>query len=315
MSKFKNLLVIFVVLAITGWIRIPIEQKLAEKLHEHKLVPPRLSLEERARLKQKAFVATYGSLRPTIAAFMSTATVSLHGRQDWDEIEKQFEEIVLLDPYNFYYWDTSSWHMAYNASIDLKKNSDLTEIGKERVFRKYIQKGRDIIDKGIQINPDDWRFLEIKANLLAHRFRTPDYAKAIEVNKKLLEHYELPYHTERLINVKLLSYIQKSPDKHQEAYDLAFKLFQRGGIYRTPVVVNQIFTSQNHPLTTVKNPMSLAEIYGSERNALKDLKIIWNSPDKDLKTYGVEDTIRKLEKQFNIPNKERVFPHRPLFIK
>jgi len=62
MSKFKNLLVIFVILGITGWIRLPIEQKLAEDLHELKLVPPRLSLEERSRLKQKAFIATYGSL-------------------------------------------------------------------------------------------------------------------------------------------------------------------------------------------------------------------------------------------------------------
>jgi len=245
---------------------------------------------------------------------MSTATAALHSKQEWDKIEEQFEEIVLLDPYNFYYWDTASWHMAYNASIDIRKNSNLTEIGKEREFKKYIQKGKDIIDKSIKVNPDNWRFLEIKANLLGHRFRNPDYAKAI-VNKKLLELPDVPPHVERLVNMRILSYTQQIPEKHQEAYQIAQKLFQRGGNYRMPVVLNQLFNSQHHPLTQVSEPMSLTEIYGSKLNAWKNLRIRWNSTAKHLKPYGVEETIRILENQLNIPSEHRVFPHKPLFIR
>ena len=138
MKNLKNIAVILLVLAITGKIRMPIEQKLAEELHAHKLVPPRLSLKERSRLKQKAFVATYGSLRPTIAAFMSSASVSLHSNQEWGKIEKQYEEVILLDPYNYFYWETASWHMASNAAGDIKNNSGLKNITQKRIFEKYI---------------------------------------------------------------------------------------------------------------------------------------------------------------------------------
>jgi len=315
MSKIKNILVILIVIAITGWIRLPIEQKLADDLHKHKLVPPRLSLKERARLKQKAFVATYGSLRPTIAAFMSSSVAHLHSNQEWDEIEDRFEEINLLDPYNFYYWDTASWHMAVNAAGDLKKDKSLTEFGQEKIFRKYIQKGKDIINKGYEINPKNWKFLESKAALFSDKYRNPDYATAIEANKELLKYPKLPAFNKRKAYINLLYQTQQFPEKHQEAYGLAIKLFRLGKQYRTPIVVNQIFKSQNHPLTKIQTTLSLIEIYGSKQEALRDLRGFWNALNEKEKHGYVKDTIKLLENELKIPSRKRTFPHKPIFIK
>lgn len=315
MKNLKNIIIILLVLAITGKIRMPIEQKLAEELHSHKLVPPRLSLEERSRLKQKAFIATYGSLRPTIAAFMSSASVSLHTNLEWDKIEKQFEEIILLDPYNYFYWETASWHMATNAAGNKKNDSNLTDIAKKRIFEKYIQKGREIVDRGIKVNPDNWKFIELKAKMLADRYRNPEYAKAIEINKQLLKRDDIPKQIERIINIKVLAHTQQFLERHQELYEIAISLFQRGGQYRTPVVLNQLFVSQNHPLTIVQSPMTIIEIYGSEREALRHLTILWKGGRTSQKLYGVEDTIRNLEQILYVPINNRIFPHTPLFMK
>ncbi len=157
MNRLINIVVILAVLGVTGWLRMSYEQKLSKELHELKLVPPRLSLKDRSRLKQKAFIATYGSLRPTIAAFMSDQTENYHSDQEWDKIEDSFDEIVLLDPYNLHYWDMASWHMASNAAVAKQQDKSLTEVGKDQVFRKYIQKGKNILDRAIVVNPGDWR--------------------------------------------------------------------------------------------------------------------------------------------------------------
>ncbi|MFT5904895.1 MAG: hypothetical protein ACI9E1_000483 [Cryomorphaceae bacterium] len=315
MNRLLNIIVILAVLGVTGWLRMPYEQKLSKELHELKLVPPRLSLQDRSRLKQKAFVATYGSLRPTIAAFMSVRTTRYHSDQEWDIIENSFEEIVLLDPYNYYYWDMASWHMASNAAVDKKGDKSLTEVGKDQVFRKYIKKGHDIIDRAIVVNPGDWRYLNLKARLESNRYRNPNYTAAVETYRELMEIPDLADHIKRATRITILFCMQQLPERHQESYDHAVNLFEKGESYQVPTVQNEVFIGQNHPLNVISNRLSLNEIYGSEKEAYKDLKIKWQRREIGQKPYGVKKTIQELENRLKIPQHERVFPHEPLFLK
>lgn len=314
MNRLINIVVILAVLGVTGWLRMPHEQKLSKELHKLKLVPPRLSLEQRSLLKQKAFVATYGSLRPTIAAFMSIQTTNYHSDQEWDKIENAFNEILLLDPYNYHYWDMASWHMASNAAIDLQEVKGLTEVGKEQVFKKYIQKGRDIVDKSVEVNPDDWRFYGLKARLESNRNRNPDYSKAIETYRELLRLPNLPEDALRHTKIAIQFCMQQLPEIHQESYDHALALFALGDSYRVPTVLNEILIGQNHPLNKISNPLTLIEIYGSEKMAYFELKQKWQRQDLGQKPYGVEETLRELEIRLGIPYYQRVFPHKPLFM-
>ena len=315
MNRLINILVILAVLGVTGWFKMPYEQNLAEELHRLKLVPPRLTLNERSLLKQKAFVATYGSLRPTIAAFMSIQTTNYHSNQEWDKIENAFNEILLLDPYNFHYWDMASWHMASNAAIDKQEVKGLTEVGKEQIFKKYIQKGRDIVDKSVEVNPGDWRFLSLKARLESNRNRNPDYAKAIETYRKILKLPNLPKNIVRATRIEIQFCMQLLPERHQESYDHALELFLLDSTYHVPTVQNEILIGQNHPLNKISRPLSLIEIYGSEVKAYEELKIKWKRKDLGQKPYGVEETIRELEIKLEIPHHKRVFPNKPLFMK
>lgn len=315
MQKLQNIIVIIIVLAVIGWLKMPYEQKLSVELHSLKLVPPRLSLEDRSRLKQKAFVATYGSLRPTIAAFMSVRTTRYHSDQEWDKIEDSFNEIVLLDPYNYYYWDQASWHMASNAAADMRDNKNLTEVGRIKAFKKYIQKGKDIINKAIEVNPDDWKYLQLKAKLEGNRYRNPDYAAALATYREILKLKDLPPYPERRTKIEILFTMQNLPKLHQESYDYALELYHLADHYRTPVILNEIFIGQNHPLNTVKQPMTFKEIYGSDKIALQKLSTKWKTRNLGQKPYGVEEAVKELENRLNTPQNERIFPHKPLFMK
>ncbi len=315
MNRMINIVVILLVLGITGWIRMPYEQKLSEDLHRLRLVPPRLSLSDRNLLKQKAFVATYGSLRPTIAAFMSVQTTNYHSDQQWDKVEKSFNEILLLDPYNYYYWDTASWHMASNAAIDKQYEPGLTEVGKKHVFKKYIQKGRDIVNKSIIVNPEDPRFFNLKARLESNRHRDPDYAKAIETYRALLKIPNVSKKITRETRIAIQYCYQQLPEFHQESYEHALTLFQLGDTYHVPTVQNEVFIGQNHPLNTITKRLSLLEIYGSEKLAYQDLTMKWKVRELGQKIYGVEEAIKELEDKFQIPQFERVLPYKPLFLK
>ena len=315
MNRLINIVVILAVLGVTGWLRMPYEQKLSKELHELKLVPPRLSLQDRSRLKQKAFIATYGSLRPTIAAFMSVRTTRYHSDQEWDKIENSFEEIVLLDPYNYYYWDMASWHMALNAAIDKQGDKILTEVGKDQVFRKYIKKGHDIIDRAIVVNPGDWRYLNLKGRLESNRYRNPNYTAAVETYRELLEIPDLADHIMRSTRITIQYCMQQLPERHQESYDHAVELFEKGESYQVPTIQHEILIGQNHPLNVISNRLSLSEIYGSDKEAYTDLKIKWKRRELGQKPYGVEKSIQELENRLQITQDKRVFPHKPLFLK
>lgn len=314
MDKLINIIVIIAVLGVTGWLRMPYEQSLSEELHKLKLVPPRLSLEDRTKLKQKAFVATYGSLRPTIAAFMSSNSSRYHSDQEWDKIENAFSEIVLLDPYNTFYWDQASWHMASNAAADVRDDETLTEVRRKKEFEKYIQKGKDILNQGIRINPGEWKLLNLKAMLESNRHRSPNYAAAVDTYREILDMPDIPEYVRMQTELKILHVMQQLPERHQESYDYALELFHRDKRYRVDTVTNEVFIGQNHPLNNVRKAMPLNEIYGTNQRALDKLKIKWQRRKLGQKPYGVKAAIQKLENKLRIPQDKRLFPHKPLFI-
>jgi hypothetical protein len=54
--------------------------------------------------------------------------------------------------------------------------------------------------------------------------------------------------------------------------------------------------------------MSLSEIYGSDQEAYRKLKIKWQRRNLEPKSYGVEKSIKKLENKLKIPQAKRVLP-------
>ena len=313
-----NSIIILSVLLITGYARLSFEQKLNEEMLELKLIPKSYDMDTRIALKQKSFAAGIGSLRPTIAAFMNVSASNDHSKQDWQSLESKFNDIVLLDPHNPYYWETGSWHLVSNASASSRDDEELPEVTRRKLYRQYINKGTEFIDRGIQMNPDSWQIASLKAKRYANKYRLPDFDKAADEYLKLSKMPNVPSFRRDLFKRKALYCLAKVPDKHQEAYDLAYKLYQDPN-NRVPSLLNALWIGQSHPLNKVKHRYSLLDIYKTQNRAYKWLRVKWigSIRHKDEAMYGVEKTIRGLEQILLIPQPNRVFPTqalKPMFI-
>lgn len=307
-----NLIVIISVLAISGQILMPHEQKLSEELLENQLIPQRLDLESRLALKQKGFASGFGSLRPTIAAFLFLAASNDHADQDWIGLEEKFQDIVMLDPHNPYYWDQASWHLISNASSDNLNNEEIPFLTRYKLYQEYIDKGEAIIAKGIELNPNSRSINKLSPKHYSSKFRRPNYAKAVDEYARVAQ-MEGFKEGDRLFMLRARVYsLNKLPERHQEAYDSALKLFHENPRNHLPALLTTVFVGQNHPLNKVDKKYTLEEIFGSKRDAYKALKIQWKYKNPLESRYGIETTLRQLENELRVKQDKRLFPLGPL---
>jgi len=312
--NFINLIVIITVLVITGIVRMPYEQRLAEELLEKKLIPERLNLESRLALKQKGFTAGFGSFRPTIAAFLSLAASNDHSDQDWVGLEQKYEDILLLDSHNPHYWEMASWHLISNAASDSLNKDGLPYLTRFRLYHDYIDKGEAIIERGMEVNPNDWRIHILSPNHYSSRFRRPNYIKAAKEFDRVSRMDGISDVRRLLMQRFGLYSLNKVPDLHQEAYELALKLFEDTQDNHLPSLLTTVWVGQNNPLNIVRKKYTVEEIFGNKREAYRVLKIQWNFKNSMEEKYGIESALRKLEEELKIPHNKRIFPHVPLFL-
>ena len=313
-QKAINLAVILITLTLTGILRLSFEDKLSHQMRELELMPIKYDLDTRIALKQTGFTVGFGSLRPTIAAFMAQSAFDDHAKQNWQGLETKFNDIVLLDPKNLYYWDVGSWHMISNASSYYRDNKDLPPIVRKNKFKLYIDKGTDFLERGIKMNPKSWKIRELLARRYADKFRLPDYAKAAEQYQILSSLPDVPPAKKRYFRRHRLYSLNKIPEQHQQAYDLALKLYNEDPANRYPAVLTSIWVGQNHPLNKVSKRFTLSELFGNLKTAYKYLRIRYLYPNKLEPQYGVKQAVQKLESLLHIPNSKRAAPIKPLFL-
>jgi len=247
-----NLIVIISVLAISGQILMPHEQKLSEELLENQLIPQRLDLESRLALK----------------------------------LEEKFQDIVMLDPHNPYYWDQASWHLISNASSDNLNNEEIPFLTRYKLYQEYIDKGEAIIAKGIELNPNSRSINKLSPKHYSSKFRRPNYAKAVDEYARVAQ-MEGFKEGDRLFMLRARVYsLNKLPERHQEAYDSALKLFHENPRNHLPALLTTVFVGQNHPLNKVDK--------------------------KYTSRYGIETTLRQLENELRVKQDKRLFPLGPL---
>lgn len=311
-NKWLNALIVFLVLLVFGWARMGYEQALSVEMRQQKLLPASMSLSSRAELKQKGLAATFGSLRPTLAAIMSVTSTQYHLSREWDELEQQYQDIVLLDPGNVNYWDLGSWHIGTNASVSSKENIDLPPLEREIRFNEYLNRGSAFLDQGIEMNPQEWRLPLLKARMWSNPHLKPDLPLVVSTLEKALEYPGIPQRERDRMERMIFYALFKMPGQSQQAYDQAYKLWQEGDRQHFPSVLSRLYVLQNNPSVHIKERLSLEDIYGSKKSAYKNLRNFWiGKADSDV-SYGVESALRTLEEELGVRNDMRLFPNGPL---
>lgn len=308
MKRFVQILVSLAFLAVMGWLRMPLEQSLSEDMRARQILPPLFDLQSRAELKQKSFAASYGSFRPTMAAVMSLNASRHHVRSEWEELEAVYNDIVLLDPGNRYYWDMAGWHMAYNAATASLEDKRLPPIRRQRRFRDYMKKGSAFYDRGIAANPKDLAIRMMKVRLWSSPFMQPDYQLVTETLERALVEVEMSEAEEREVKVQLFYALLRLPDRAQESYDLGRALFDDKRHRRFPSLVNGLYALQLHPDVKTESPLQLHQLYKNGQDAYLNLRNYWRGRGNGKPLFGLEDKLRQWENRLEIADEKRLFP-------
>ncbi|MFC5051262.1 hypothetical protein ACFPK9_11655 [Rubritalea spongiae] len=292
-TLFKSV-VVFGVLALFGALRMPFEQSLSKELQDRQVLSPAFDMEARASLSQKGFIASFGSLRPTLAALYALRTSGELSRSDWSGLEDSFESIVLLDPYNAYYWDLGSWHMAYNAASASRENRDLAPLKRMKLAEEYTRKGENFLDRGIRANPESYELRMAKARMWSRPTVEPDYEKVAETLEQTLSEIDLPETRRESVLRNLFYALLRVPERVDEAYELGRELFKNPQ-NRVPSLLNGLCALQMHPRVEVVDPLSFEDLYGDRETALALLKNYYAVEDPYKPMYGVKELLERLE--------------------
>ncbi|WP_018970906.1 hypothetical protein [Rubritalea marina] len=291
---FGKLIVCGVALLVLGVLRLPLERRLSAQLKEDRVMAPSFDAEARAGLSQKAWIASFGSLRPALAAYYSLGVIRYHSGRDWEGLEERLEEVVLLDPYNPFYWNTGAWHLAYNAAADVHEDASLAPLQRKQGFREWIARGDALYQRGIEANPDDLKLRLERARLWSNPHRILDYPKVLGILQSCLDDLELTDARIRRIELDQCYAMLRIPGEEQSAYQLARRLYLSDVEGAPSSLRNGLCALQLHPNVIAEPAIPIQEIYGSRANAVKLLTHYLKDSDPDKPRYGVRDLLDAL---------------------
>lgn len=306
--------VLLVALPAFGAARMHYEAGLNRELREAGLFPPKLEIGTREKIGQTSSVVALGGLRTLVATFLNLRAFTFFTECRWADVESTFDTIVDLAPRTRYYWETGSWHLAYNAASYYMHDSKLPPLRRREAWRASIVKGRLFLERGIRNNPDDWSLLANLGFLLSdtnkfHAFRDPDEAFAAAA-----EAYRASAATG-----KALGYVQRShlyalarvKGREAEALALARKLHADGPQNRTPTLLMLLLVLEAHEKPAMDVAARAIGIFGTAEQAYDALSRHWFRTRERFPVFGVADGLRDLEIQLSIPPEKSVFNRPP----
>ena len=228
-------LVAILLLALAGAILLPwqIELQYQGKAAGFRSISLNLGLRE--QIGQSGFLAALSGFRSPLAAILWIEAHSAWEKTEWGRMASLFDTVTTLQPHNLLYWDIAAWHMAWNASAAaLQDGKQSSEALRQRSARQYIALGRDILERGIRNNPDDYLLYERLGILL--RDKQQDHSAAADAFAKAASFSSAPRYIKRFAAYE----VSKVPGREREAYDRLRSLYDEGQKERFPTLLGRL---------------------------------------------------------------------------
>jgi hypothetical protein len=224
-----------VVLLVFGAIRVPIEVKLNEEHRAAFFHGAKLNLGLRQQIGQMGFLAALGGFRALVADGLWIQAHIDWTRTEWGKMLFLFNNVTALQPRNIMFWDTAAWHMAWNASAYVRDDPSEPHIAlRLKRQHEYFIIGKDLLERGIQNNPDHYKLYESLANLL--RDKLQDHYESSVNFAKASKFPDSPTYEERFSAYEL-SY---SPGHEREAYNQLLSLYRMGKKEWLPTLLSRL---------------------------------------------------------------------------
>ena len=271
MKRFKtlrNLIVIAGVLAGTGYLRMPYEQKLTEDLRERKIMQPRIQSKAWSEMGQTSLAGAFGGLRSVMAMMVSLGSYDHFENNEWYDLQKDYEVITALDPYNPFYWEHGGWHLGWNAASWARRNRDFSPAKRRIMEMKYLEMGDAFYREGLKYNPNAKKLWFEMASMWSNEHKRPDLEKAAEAFKMARDSGNLVYRRRYLIT------IARIPGREIEAYEETMRLLREdpGAHLRTPAfrcLLIVLATNPDLPEDALRP--AIDDVFWSREKAYQDL--------------------------------------------
>ncbi|MEO7099231.1 MAG: hypothetical protein ABI162_07700, partial [Luteolibacter sp.] len=308
----KNGILAAAVLAF-GAVRMPFEAALSHDLRKAGLTTEPLEIGTREKIGQTSSAVALGGLRTLVATFLNLRAFSFFQEQRWDDVAGTFETIVDLAPRTSYYWETGSWHLAYNAASYYINDSSLPALRRREAWRSSILQGRAFLERGIRNNPNDWNLganlgfmLQDSNKFPAFRNDDATFAAAAEAYRKAAD------------TGKALSYVRRAQfyalarvtGKETEALALGRSLYADPK-NRTPTLQMLLLVLEAHENPAMDTSKRAVELFGTPEKAYEALSDHWRRTTEHFPVYGVASALESLEKTLSIPAEKSIF-NKPL---
>lgn len=302
--------VLGVALLAFGAVRLPFEAGLSRDFRAAGLFHPPLGIGTWEHIDQTRAAVALGGLRTLVATFLNLRAFGFFTEQKWNHVARTFEAIVDLAPRTRYYWETGSWHQAYNAASYYRNDSKLPPLRRREAWRSSILGGRAFLERGIRNNPNDWKlhanlgFLLSDSNKFpAYRDNNATFAAAAEAYRKSAE------------TGKALDYVRRASfyslarvkGREQESLALARKLYAEGNKNRTPTLLALLFVLEAHENPSQQPAARAIELFGTPQKAYDALTGHWQRTREHFPVFGVAAALEALEQQLQIPKEKSIF--------
>ncbi len=266
-----------ILLAGFGLARWPLEDAATRDFRHQRILPPQAGISLRQRLTQNSYAGVLGGARSLVASLQELAAFVAWEDQDWGQVENKYRLITDLQPTMASYWDTGSWHLAYNAAGFYRYDwpgpkGETNPLALQRVkmdlWTRYVRKGQDLLADGVRNNPDDWHLLAAAGRLWSDPMKLPDPAQAAESFRLAAAAPGAPARMLRRFEAGAISLV---PGREEEARAKLQALYDEDPRNRTPNLVCTLFDFQLAAGVPEARRVPLAEIGPRPGMALEEL--------------------------------------------
>jgi hypothetical protein len=308
-KRWRKTGILIVALLAFGALRMPFEAALSKDLRGAGLTPPPLEIGTRDKIGQTSSAVALGGLRTLVATFLNLRAFSFFQEQRWDDVADTFDTIVDLAPRTRYYWETGSWHMAYNAASYFMNDSTMPSLRRREAWRAAILKGRAFLERGIRNNPDDWSLHANLGFLLSDTNKFPAFRNPDETFAAAADAYGRAAATG-----KALAYVDRSQfyslarvtGREKEALAMARSLYAVPR-NRTPTLLVLLFVLEAHENPAMDGVKRAIELFETPEKAYEALAGHWQRTRERFPIFGVAQALEGLEKRLSIPAEQSIF--------
>jgi len=171
-----------------------------------------LSFELRETLGQELTLAALGGFRGLVATFLWIHLTDNWQDRNWTRVRTLADFAVTLQPRVLFFWENGAWHLAWNASVSVKKYADpeKSEARKDYESRQWIEAGIDMLERGIRANPEKATLYQRMAELYWQRLE--DYESSARYYRLAAERPGAASYVDRFIG-----YALEKAGKYEEA--------------------------------------------------------------------------------------------------